>query len=294
MVADRECYDCCKNKAESLLEQYQVSEALQQSVMKEVEEVLQKAQPGLSAPLLMAQMMSVLDMHINIGDAYAEPKKKYNRFLLEREKAVREDIGKSRDRFLAGLQYAVTGNYIDFGAMSDVNEEKLLELLDNHESIRLDGEETACLRRDLSSAERLVYITDNAGEIVLDKIFITTLKELYPDLQISVIVRGFPILNDATEEDASFAGLTEVVPVFSNGTDIPGTPLEEISEEALEQIEKADLCIAKGQGNFESLRGSGKNIYYLFLCKCELFVRKFQVERFTPVLANETRIVQYN
>ena len=139
----------------------------------------------------------------------------------------------------------------------------------------------------------MAYITDNAGEIVLDKVFVEILKTLYPELEIGVIVRGTPVLNDATFMDAEDVGLTKIVEVISNGTDVPGTPLDEVSETALKWIESADLCIAKGQGNFETLRGCGKNIYYLFLCKCELFVRKFGVERFTPVLSNETRIIQY-
>ncbi len=293
MVADRECYDCCIRKAEGLLEQYQASETLRGRVMEEVEKKLKGTEEGLCAPLLMARLMSVLDMYIDTGDAYVEPKRKYNRFLLDREEEICRNIAGSKDPFLAGLKYAFTGNYIDCGAMSDVNEEKLTELLAGYESLSLDGEETLRLREELAAAKRLVYITDNAGEIVLDKIFIRTMKELWPSLAVTGIVRGFPTLNDATKEDARYVGLESLALVLSNGTDIPGTPLDEISREALEAIEQADLCIAKGQGNFESLRGCGKNVYYLFLCKCELFLRKFQVERFTPVLANEQRIVQY-
>ena len=294
MVADRECYDCCIRKAEGLLDQYQASEAVRGCAMEEVKKVLREAEDGLCAPLLMARMMSVLDMHMDVGDAYAEPKRKYNRFLLDREEAIGGVIAQSGDPFLVGLKYAITGNYIDFGAMSDVNEKKLTELLEDHGKIELDAGEICHLREELASAKRLVYITDNAGEIVLDKIFIRTMKELWLTLDVTVIVRGFPTLNDATKEDTEYVELDKVVPVLSNGTDIPGTPLKEISKKALEAVEQADLCIAKGQGNFESLRGCGKNIYYLFLCKCELFVKKFQVERFTPVLANEKRIVQYD
>ncbi len=119
------------------------------------------------------------------------------------------------------------------------------------------------------------------------------MKEFYPNLEVGVIVRGAPVLNDATYSDAKTVGLTEVASVIPNGTDVPGTPLDQVNETALMWIESADLCIAKGQGNFETLRGCGKNVYYLFLCKCELFVRKFRVGRFMPVLSNEMRIVQY-
>ena len=218
---------------------------------------------------------------------------KYNRLLLEREESLRGEIEQEPDRFQAAIQCAITGNYIDFGAMSDVNEEKLHELLSNRTEIRLDEAELAHLKQDLGQAKRLAYITDNAGEIVLDKIFISELKKLYPELEIGVIVRGFPTLNDATSADAEYVGMDREAVIISNGTDVPGTPMGEISGEARNWIDSSDLCIAKGQGNFETLRGCNRNIYYLFLCKCELFVKKFQVERFTPVLSNELRIVQY-
>ena len=126
----------------------------------------------------------------------------------------------------------------------------------------------------------------------MDKVFIRVLKKLYPQLDITVIVRGFPTLNDATYEDAEDIAPTDMVNVMPNGTDVPGTPIDEIDPEVRHLIDEADLCIAKGQGNFETLHGSGRNIFYLFLCKCELFTRKFQTERFTPILNNELRIVQ--
>lgn len=294
MVADRECYDCCIRKAEGLLEQYQVSETIRGRIMEEVEKALQGAGEEPCAPLLMGRMMSVLDMHIDTGAAYGEVKRRYNRFLLEKEKEICRDIADSSDPFLTGLKYAVAGNYIDFGAMSEVKEERLAELLAGYEDLSLNQEEVLHLQEDLSAAQKLVYISDNAGEIVLDKIFIRTMRKLWPSLAVTVIVRGFPILNDATKEDAWYVGVEDIASVLSNGAAIPGTPLDEISREALETIEQADLCIAKGQGNFESLRGCGKNVYYLFLCKCQLFVEKFRVERFKPVLTNEKRIVQYD
>lgn len=111
----------------------------------------------------------------------------------------------------------------------------------------------------------------------------------YPQIDITVIVRGKPALNDATIEDAEEAGLSEVVTVIGNGNGITGTWLPEISAEAREKIEEADLILSKGQGNFETLQGCGKNIYYMFLCKCKLFVERFQMEQFEGVLANELR-----
>ena len=270
MKADIECHGCCVRKAEGLLEQYQVPDEKKEQVMEAVLETVKGAGAEESAPVMMARVMRILESEVGITDACDIPKQRYNELLLSKEDGICQEIRQEKDPFFAALQYAITGNYIDFGAMSDVNEEKLNELLADRHSVTLD-----------------------AGEIVLDKVFIRVIEEIFPELDITVLVRGVPTLNDATVEDAEFAGVDQLARILPNGTDIPGTPLEEISQEALEAIDEADLCIAKGQGNFETLRGCGRNIYYLFLCKCQLFVKKFQVERFTPVLSNETRIVQY-
>ena len=292
MKAEQECVECCRNKVSGLLEQYHAAEEVRTVILEHTERVL-GAREDRSAPVLMAEVMAAAETYLNVSDSYEYPKKKYNLLLMEQEEKIRREIEGEADRFLAGIQYAVTGNYIDFGAMSDVNEGKLDELLKKRSKISLDREEIEYLRRELADAKKLVYITDNAGEIVLDKIFIEVIQTLYPGLKVGVVVRGAPVLNDATYMDAELTGLTDIAEVIPNGTDVPGTPLEELSETALSWIEGADLCIAKGQGNFETLRGCKKNIYYLFLCKCELFVRKFGVGRFTPVLSNELRLVQY-
>lgn len=293
MKADAKCFGCCEDKAVGLLKQYQIPEQTEKLVMEQIHQKIKEADREISAPVLMADVMVLLEQYMDIAKAYEEPKRKYNELLLGREAAIWEEIQQEADSFLAALQYAVTGNYIDFGAMEDVKEEKLNELLEKRDEIQLDSEELKRLKAELERAKTLVYILDNAGEIVLDKIFIKVLKEHYPNLQIHAIVRGLPALNDVIMEDAKMTGLSDLVSVISNETNIPGTPIDRIGASAREAIEKADLCIAKGQGNFETMCGCNLNIYYLFLCKCELFVKKFQVERFSPVLKNETRIVQY-
>lgn len=143
---------------------------------------------------------------------------------------------------------------------------------------------------DLRHAKTLVYLTDNCGEIVLDKIFMRFIKEAYPNLKITAIVRGESVINDATLEDATEVGLTEVVRCIGNGTAAPGTVFRCLSEEARQVLESADMIISKGQGNFESMYGEGFNPYYIFLCKCELFVRRFGLSQYEMVFAKEERI----
>ena len=148
-------------------------------------------------------------------------------------------------------------------------------------------EEYSHFRSDLEKAKKLVYFTDNCGEIVLDKVFIKCIKEAYPQLQITVIVRGENVINDATLEDAKEVGLTDIVSCIGNGNGAPGTVLKRLSKEAKQILLDADLIISKGQGNFETLRKCGMNIYYIFLCKCDLFANTFQVPKLTGMLLNE-------
>ena len=104
---------------------------------------------------------------------------------------------------------------------------------------------------------------------------------------ITQISGGKPVLNDATMEDAVQVGLDKAAQVIGNGTDVAGTCLEELSEQALDVINTADVMIAKGQGNFETLQKCGKNIYYIFMCKCDMFAKRFNVPKYTGVLIND-------
>ena len=187
------------------------------------------------------------------------------------------------------MRFARIGNYIDFSALEHVSKEEFLKLFHN-EKDSIDETEYAYLLKDLEQASELVYIMDNCGEIVLDKLLIRELKKSYPNLHITAMVRGREAVNDATMEDAEMTGITGEVPVITNNSSITGVVLSELPEETREVLDKADLILAKGQGNFESLHGCGKNIYYLFLCKCELFSGRFQVEQFQGMLVSEKRV----
>lgn len=288
MKANQKCVDCCRRKALEFIENGNLSNAVQENAQKELEELLQEGQI-ISAPELMSRILALVGRYTGIQDSYEEPKRMYNQLLLTKEAFIMDQIHKDTDPFLAGIQYAVTGNYIDFAGVVDVQESKLQELLDARAEIVLNADELTSLKAELASAKRLLYITDNAGEIVLDKMFIRVLKELYPALEIAVLTRECPVLNDATLEDAREIGMDQLVKVLPNGTSVPGTIVESLPEEAAGWLDSSDLCIAKGQGNFETLRGSGLNVYYLFLCKCHLFTEKFGVEQYTPVLKNEKR-----
>ena len=204
--------------------------------------------------------------------------------------SVEEKIRTSADPLETALLYARIGNYIDFAALENVSQETMLKLLENENQEPLSQTEYANFQTDLSTAKTLVYLTDNCGEIVLDKLAVKILKEKYPQLNITVIVRGYPVVNDATMEDAEEIGLTDIVKVTGNGSNVGGTWFPGLSNEARTLLEQADVILAKGQGNFETMNDCGLNVYYLFLCKCDLFQRRFHAKALQGMFLNERRI----
>ncbi len=219
-------------------------------------------------------------------DRYVQEKLDSNRFVIERMESIRRRVQAQPDPVYAGLQFAILGNYLDFSALGNsVSFEKLEEMLDSALDYSLD---TACygsLCADLEGAKSLLYLTDNAGEIGFDRIWAEEIQKKYPQLAITFCVRGGPALNDALREDALAVGIP--FPVIDNGTRIGGTELDAISPEALTAFQSADVIIAKGMGNTETLLGCGYNVYYAFLVKCKLFEKTFQKPMLTPMLVKE-------
>ena len=223
----------------------------------------------------------------NVMD-YTEIKQYYNQLMLDHFPYMKNKVDTSENHLKTAIQYAMVGNYIDFGALENVNEDELKAQLDEAININIDSKLLDVFKNDLVNAKRLVYFTDNCGEIVTDKLLISTLRDINPNLHITVIVRGKPVLNDATLEDAKYIHMEDVAQkVIGNGTRLPGNVIGAISKESMDEVENADLLISKGQGNYEGLSRCGLNIYYLFLCKCEMFMRRFGVEQFTGIMARE-------
>ena len=257
---------------------------------QKVLELISKATPETSAPEIVAQVSLVQKEIFGKEDDYTELKKYYNNLMLGLESELAENIDKAQDGLRLAVNYAMLGNYIDFGAMDSVDENKLKELLSDASGIKYDEIEFQNMKKDLKSAKKAVFLTDNCGEIALDKLLISKILKDNPDLELDIIVRGSPVLNDATTDDAKQVGLDKIATLSDNGSDIAGTCLDKISDRAKAIIDSADVIIAKGQGNFETMRYCKKNVYYMFLCKCQLFADRHQVPRFTPMLLNDLRM----
>lgn len=282
------CICCLLNKQEQKLRNCR-DEKKKTKYMKELLRLAGNSGDEASAPWLAAQIMKVHEKYFGKSGSYADVKKEFNQLVMSMEEELKQRVLSQPDPLKTALLYARVGNYIDFSALEQVEKEEFLSLFEREKDV-LDEKEYMSFSGEMQKAENVVYLLDNCGEIVLDKLVIQILKKRFPRANITAIVRGSEVINDATMEDAVMTGLTNVTEVIGNGDDVAGTILSRVSAEAREKIEKADVIIAKGQGNFESLYGCGKNVYYLFLCKCDWFMRKFHADRFQGMFVNEYRI----
>ena len=258
--------------------------------MQRVLKAISETPKSVGAPVIVRTINQIQKEMFGYNKDFTHVKSHFNNLMLEMVPFVRDKLSQSEDSLKLAIQYAMTGNYIDFGAMNNVDEEELQKLLDSSSNNHVDEQEYAALRADLEKAKKVVYLTDNCGEIVMDKLLIEEILKFNPKVEVTVIVRGFPVLNDVTMEDAIQVGLTEMVNVIGNGSEIAGTYLEEISEEAKNVIDSADVILAKGQGNFETLRMCGENIYYIFMCKCDMFAKRFQVPKYYGMLIRDKNV----
>ena len=229
----------------------------------------------------------LFDRIYGIGpDRFRREKADSNAFVLARMDQLRQKAISAPDPVFAALQLAILGNYIDFSALhGEVSFEKLEEMLEEAMTMELDREVYAQLCRDLARGKKLLYLTDNAGEIGFDRILAEQIHKKYPQLEITFCVRGGPALNDATREDAEAVGIP--FPVIDNGNLVAGTELSLLGPEARQAMDNADVIIAKGQANAETLLDSGYPIYYAFLIKCVRFIQRYQKPKLTPMLVKE-------
>ena len=281
------CRDCMLGKH---LDKY--PEGTPEVMVKEYQDTVRRLmdQPGAvpTGPEVFYEIRAVRRRLFGEGEPdYTQIKRHFNALMLEIEPELERRVLASEDPLRSAVQYAMMGNFIDFAALENVEEKKLMELIGGAPDIVVDEACLARLREQAAKARTLVLLTDNCGEIVMDKILLHQLLRINPDLEITVIVRGAPVANDATMEDAEQVGLTELGCCMGNGTKTDGTVMRIVSREAGEKIAQADIVIAKGQANYETLYGCGYNVFYIFMCKCRLFMDRFRVPQFTGILTYE-------
>jgi hypothetical protein len=236
-----------------------IHERIMRSFLQEAANVnLSQCPPAVSRNLhrMLRQLTGVVD-------PYREVKDRFNRMALDMMPELLMEVENSPDSLYTALRLAISGNVIDLGVKGGIGEGEVRSAILNTLNESFHGE-IEDVRNAISIAQNILYLADNAGEIVFDRLLI----ERMPMDRVTLAVRGAPILNDATRIDAEAAGLCNLVEVIDNGSDAPGTILADCSSNFRRRFDEADLIIAKGQGNFETLSEENANIYFLFKTKC--------------------------
>lgn len=260
-----DCIPCFRKQADRLFEKCGIPEPRQVVLKAALNRFIEEEGEKNPAPLSGHFLNRLVKEETGIEDLYLEEKRYYNRLMMERLPEMREQVRKSADPLQTALRYALAGNIIDFGPPQSFDlEATFSEALEKVPAI----DHSNRLFEMLGHADTVLYLGDNAGEMVADRLFIETLN--HPNLYFAV--RGQPVLNDATEQDAMETGMHEVAQIVNNGFDAPSTLLSYCSEAFNELYDKADVVISKGQGNFEGLWDEKRNpnVFFLFMVKCDV------------------------
>ena len=214
-------------------------------------------------PMMARNIHRTIRRYCENTDPYLSVKQHFNEMALALYPDLKKRIIQSPDPLDTAVRLAIAGNIIDFGARQDMAQDLVLAGIKNALTCDLLGD-VQVFKKAVDAADHILYLGDNTGEIVFDRLLIETL----PAYKIIFAVRGYPVLNDATVEDAKTAGLLNIVKVIDNGSDAPGTIIEDCSPEFVQYFNDADLIIAKGQGNYETLSETDRPIFFLLQAKC--------------------------
>ncbi len=271
MKLNLKCVPCYMNQilhAASLLTN---DEKLQEKILKKALEVVKDFDTSKPAFDTFNKVQNVIRKIAPDKDPYEGLKKKFNLVCLHLVEKVKEIIENSERQFETSVRIAIAGNIIDFGKGNQLEENIVLHTIEEALEQEISQSKVKQLQRRIEEANHILYIGDNAGEIVFDKVFI---ERLCPE-KFTFVVRGGPTLNDALMEDAKFVSMTDLVKVITTGLDLPGATLHLCSDEFKAEYKRSDLVIAKGQGNFEALSGEDKDIFFLLKIKCPVIAESF-------------------
>jgi len=265
MKTSLDCIPCIMRQALDAARLVSPDPSIHQQTLRDTLQWAAGVDFSLSPPELAQYVHRHLREVIGVDDPYRAIKDRTNRLAMELLPSLRAEIETSADPLLMAARLAIAGNIIDLAANGNWKESDVQNAVNNAFTEPFYGEMEA-FRRSVVEARSILYLADNAGEIAFDRFLI---EQLSPS-RVTLVVRGGPVINDATLVDAHDVGLDRVVNVIDNGSDAPGPLLGDCSPDFRSRFYSADLIIAKGQGNFESLNEAPGNIFFLFKVKCPL------------------------
>ena len=264
-----DCIPCFVRQSLDSIRFVTADENIQESVIRRVLAMVSEMDLRESPPAMAQRIHRMIRDLADDPDPYREVKRKFTAFALDLYPELKGLVARSRDPFETSLRLALAGNVIDFGVRLDIRTDDVHQTIEDALEAPLDTTMLTKLRDAINTADDVLYLLDNAGEIVFDRLFI----EQLPCGKVTCVVKGGPVINDATVEDAKAAGFDGLVPIINNGFDAPGTILRKSSEAFQRRFARADLVIAKGQGNYETLNEESKRIFFLLKAKCPVIAR---------------------
>lgn len=279
MQTELDCIPCLVRQALEASRLVTADPSVHERLVRNVLRLMADLDLGQKPPIVTRQIHRILRDMTGVDDPYRSLKDRFNRMALDVLPELADKLNQAPDPLAMAVRLAIAGNVIDFGVNGDITEEgvrrSVLDAL--HEPFYGDFE---AFHGEVDRAASILYLADNAGEIVFDRLLI----EQLPFERVTLVVRGGPILNDATMEDAQTAGLCNFVEVVSSGSDIPGTVLSDCSQEFRRRFAGADLIISKGQGNFETVSDEPADAWFLLKIKCKVVARHVGLPIGTHVL----------
>lgn len=265
MITSLDCIPCLLRQVIEASRFFYAEEALQENILRNILSYLSETGFSEPPPVIAQKIHRRIKEISGIDDPYFEVKDRFNSMAVLMLGTLTERIEHSPEPLLNAVKLSIAGNIIDCGAKSGLSEFEVRNLISDSFTETVKGHVDQFLQAS-SEAEKIMFIADNAGEIVFDR----PLIEMLGAGRVTLAVRGFPVINDATIRDARAAGLDRIVRVIENGSDAPGTILEECSDEFKKCYDQSDLIIAKGQGNYETLCDEKKQIFFLLKVKCHI------------------------
>lgn len=278
-----ECFPCLTRQIVATVRQFWSDPAEQEETARYLLRLLADQDMKQSPPELVSHIQRAVRVRLGNPDPFRTLKSESNAMAMEWCSELREKIAGSENAFDTAVRIAVAGNIIDFGIKGHVEPESVRRCIQDALQADIDAEAIDRLESRASAAKTILYLADNAGEIAFDKLLI----ELIGPGKVTVVVKGYPILNDVTAEDAVQVGLADMVRVVDNGSDIPGTVLERCSPDFRALVDSADLIISKGQGNFETLSEVSRPVSFIFMAKCPLVARRLSLPEGSFVVLNK-------
>ena len=239
-------------------------------VLDSVASMLPKFPLHVTPPEIAQHVYAIVADITGNKDPCYEAKRQANQLTLSLYPHFKKVVTNSNDPLLAASKLAIAGNVIDLAPQSNYGDIKSIAELALVSPLGIDDYEE--FKRSIGNSSHILYLGDNAGEIVFDRILIEEVRRI-KGFEIHFVVREKPIINDVTLHDAISTGMDKVAKIISNGSDAPATILSQCSLQMLQLYHSADMIIAKGQGNYESLSDEAKNIFFLLRVKCPVIAR---------------------